>query len=66
MLLISMLFFQGYESLGAEVSPADRKASVKALRNSEEVTQEKVSAKLLAIVPGWDPINHERLHGSSI
>jgi hypothetical protein len=66
MLAMSMVFSQVYGSLGAEVSPADRKAYVKALRDSEEAIQEKVFTKLLAIVPGWDPINHERLRGSGL
>ena len=39
---------------------------MKALRDSEEATQEKIFTKLLAVVPGWDALNQERLHGSTI
>ena len=65
-LLFLFLGFQVHGSIGAEVSPADGRAYVKALKDSIEATQEKVFTKLLAVVPGWDAINHERLHGSSI
>jgi hypothetical protein len=65
-LLFLLLVFQIHGSIGAEVSPADGKAYVKALKDSEEATQEKIFTKLLAVVPGWDAINHDRLHGSSI
>jgi hypothetical protein len=65
-LLFSLLVFQVHGSLGADVCPVDGKAYVKALRDSEEATQEKIFTKLLAVVPGWDAINQERLHGSSI
>ncbi len=64
--LFSLLAFQVHDSLGAEVTPADAEAYVRALRDSEEATQEKVFTGLLAVVPAWDAINHSRLHGSSI
>ncbi len=65
-ILFSLLAFQVHGSLGAEVNPADAEAYVRALRDSEEATQEKVFTGLLAVVPDWDAINYGRLHGSSI
>jgi hypothetical protein len=37
-----------------------------ALKDSEEATQEKIFTLFLAVVQGWDAINHERLRGSRI
>jgi hypothetical protein len=51
---------------GLEVSPADKQAYYDALAATETATQEKISTKLLAIVPDWDPVNHERLRGGEI
>ena len=51
---------------GLEVSPADKQAYFDALAATETATQEKISTKLLAIVPDWDPVNHERLRGGEI
>jgi hypothetical protein len=64
--LFSILTFQVNSGLSADVTPADKKAYLKALKSAEEVTQEKVFTKLLGVVPDWDPVNHERLYGSSI
>jgi hypothetical protein len=66
LLLFSILTFQVNRSLGADVTPGDKKAYLEALRSTEEATQEKVFTRLLAVVPDWDPLNHERLYGSSI
>ncbi len=66
LMLLSLLVFQVHGTFCAEVSPCDTKAYVRALRDAQEATQEKIFTKLLAVVPGWDAINHERLHGSSI
>lgn len=51
---------------GLEVSPADKKAYYDALADTEVTTQGEICTKLLAIVPGWDPINNERLNGGEI
>ena len=64
--LFSILTFQVNSGFSADVTPADKKAYLAALKSAEEATQEKIFTKLLAVVPDWDPINHERLYGSTI
>jgi len=66
LILFSLLTVQIHVGLCAEVTQADKKAYLKALVEAEEVTQEKISTRLLAIVPDYDPINHEILNGSAI
>jgi hypothetical protein len=50
----------------AEVSPAEKKAFKAAMVDAQTATQDEVSRKLLALVPGEDQVNSKRLHGKSI
>ncbi len=50
----------------AQVTPADKQAYLEALRDTRTTTQEEVSAHLLAVLPDYDPINYEILHGEGI
>jgi hypothetical protein len=58
LVLFSLLTVRIHVGLCAEVTQADKKAYLKALVEAEEVTQEKISTRLLAIVPVYDPISH--------
>jgi len=66
LVLFSLLTVRIHVGLCAEVTHADEKAYLKALVEAEEVTQEKISTRLLAIVPDFDRINHEILNGGTI
>jgi hypothetical protein len=68
LLLLSLLFFslQAAPVFGAQYTEADKQTYFQAIRDAEVATQDEVYPRLLAIVPGWDPINDERLHGSEI
>ena len=48
------------------VSPTDKQAYYEALAATENPTQRNISTRLLALVPGWDPVNNERLRGGEI
>ena len=67
-ILVLFSLFAAQTPLGhcAEVTEADRNAYLKALIEAEDVTQEKISARLLAIVPDYDRINHEILNEGAI
>jgi hypothetical protein len=65
-ILLIFLVGLGHYTWAQSVSPADQQAYYNALAATETPTQEKISTRLLAIVPGWDPINHERLRGGDI
>ncbi len=49
-----------------DVDPVDKKAYFDALADTEEATQREISTKLLAVVPWYDTLNDNRLHGSSL
>jgi len=66
LILFSLLTVRIQVGLSAEITQADKKAYLKSLTEAEEATQEKICTRLLAVVPGWDPINHEILRGSAI
>ncbi len=66
MLLLSITFIHANGISAAEVTPNDKKAYLEALVDSENAIQGKIFTKLLAVVPDWDAINHDRLHGSMI
>ncbi len=66
LVFISLLTVQIPVGLCAEVTQADKNAYLKALAEAEEVTQQKISRRLLAIVPDYDRINHEILNGGAI
>ena len=67
-MFVAVLIFQVYGgiSFAADYTKADKKAYLEALMDSEEATQEKVFTKLLAIVSGWDQVNHQKLYGSGL
>jgi hypothetical protein len=50
----------------AEVTPEDRVSYLAALRDAAVSEQEEISRDLVAIVPGWDAINRERLGCGSL
>jgi len=49
-----------------DVDPVDKKAYFDALVDTEEATQREISTELLAVVPWYDTLNDNRLHGSSL
>ena len=49
-----------------DVDPVDKKAYKDALVDTEDATQREISTKLLAVVPWYDTLNDNRLHGSSL
>ncbi|NQU13505.1 MAG: hypothetical protein HQ561_05125, partial [Desulfobacteraceae bacterium] len=51
---------------GGDVDPVDKQAYFDALVDTEEATQKEISTKLLAVVPWYDTLNDNRLHGSSL
>jgi hypothetical protein len=51
---------------GADVSPADKEAYFHAVADAQNATQHKVRRNLLAIVPGRDKVNDEKLSGNRI
>jgi len=48
------------------VDPVDKKAFFDALVDTEDATQREISTKLLAVVPWYDTLNDNMLHGSSL
>ncbi|MBF0495604.1 MAG: hypothetical protein HQK58_03355 [Deltaproteobacteria bacterium] len=63
MMISGLLSGLGYS---AEVTPSDKLAYLAALKDSEAATQDKISTRLLAVVPGFDRLNYEILHGNGI
>ncbi len=51
---------------GRDVDPADKNAYYDALADTEVATQREISTSLLAVVPRYDTLNDDRLHGSSL
>jgi len=51
---------------GRDVTDADKKAYIEAMKDTEVAEQTEISTKLLAVVPRYDTLNDEMLHGSSI
>jgi len=49
-----------------EVTPADKAAYLAALRDAAVSESWEISRALIAVVPAWDPVNDERLKGSSL
>ena len=49
-----------------EVTPEDKQAYKEALEDTATATQAEIFRGLLAVVPGSDRINYERLHGDQI
>jgi len=58
--------FQTASSFGEEVTPEDEKAFKEALEDTAVAEQTEISTRLLAVVPWYDTLNDEMLHGSSI
>ena len=54
------------KSYSGDVDPADKQAFFDALVDTEDATQREISTKLLAVVPWYDTLNDNRLHGSSL
>ena len=50
----------------AEVTPADRAAYLAALAATASPAQAETAGRLLAVVPGFDPVNDELLLGSPL
>jgi hypothetical protein len=63
-LLVSTLHTTGIYA--EEVTPEDKQAYKEALEDTETATQAEIFRGLLAVVPGPDRINYERLHGDQI
>ncbi|MBW1779170.1 MAG: hypothetical protein JRL30_00330 [Deltaproteobacteria bacterium] len=67
LIAFSLIFaFQTTASFGEEVTPEDEKAYKEALEDTEVAEQTEISTRLLAVVPWYDTLNDEILHGSSI
>jgi len=58
--------FQTAPILGEEVTPEDEKAYKEAMEDTEVAEQTEISTRLLAVLPWYDILNDEILHGSSI
>lgn len=52
--------------LGEDVTPEDEKAYKEAMEDTEVAEQTEISTRLLAVVPWYDTLNNDMLHGSSI
>lgn len=67
LLAVAVAFaFQAAGSHAASVSPADRKAYLDALKDSQNATQSKVFNGLLAVTASSDAVNKKRLKGCDI
>jgi hypothetical protein len=51
---------------GEGVTPEDEKAYKEAMEDTKVAEQTEISTRLLAVVPWYDTLNDEMLHGSSI
>lgn len=58
--------FLAAPSFGRDVTDADKKAYRAALEDTEVAEQTEISTRLLAMVPWYDTLNDDMLHGSSI
>jgi hypothetical protein len=64
--LIVLAMFTATVSFSAEYTEADKKAYFAALQDAAVATQPEISTHLLAIVPGPERINRQKLFGSDI
>jgi len=64
--LFLVFAFQTAPSFGRDVTEADKKAYKEALEDTEVAEQTEISTRLLAVVPWYDTLNDDMLHGSSI
>ena len=58
--------FQTAPCFGEEFTSEDEKAYKAAMEDTEVAEQTEISTRLLAVVPWYDTLNDEMLHGSSI
>lgn len=61
-----ILFVSASPLLGRDYTPMEKMAYFTAIRNAQSPTQKEIYRKLLAVVPGDDPVNLERTHGEGI
>ncbi|MDY6988575.1 MAG: hypothetical protein SWQ30_11020 [Thermodesulfobacteriota bacterium] len=64
--IVMVLCLKAGYAESAEVSSGDKDSYFKALVDTEIATEEEIFSSLLAVVPGWDSVNHERLHGDDL
>jgi hypothetical protein len=65
-LLVLLAVFTASAGFSAEYPEADKKAYFAALQDAAVATQQEISTHLLAVVPGPDRINRQKLFGSDI
>ena len=66
MAFLLIFAFQTTASFGEEVTPEEEKAYKASLEDTAVAEQTEISTRLLAVVPWYDTLNDDMLHGSSI